>query len=232
MDDRRFLLTRQSGFTLAELLVAMAVASVVMVMVVATYYGQTTTSSNQQQMMDMQQNLRAALYTMSQDIMLAGYKRTPSADVPATFGIITATATELAISYLDEDDTVETVRYRLYDSGGDGDMDLGRLSTEDPAIQPFADNIETMEFFYTFENDPPATNVAAGDLRKIRSVGISILGRTANPVKGYIDQSTYMPLSGPSLGTVWGSPAYNDRFRRQLLTATVFCRNSMHFTNP
>lgn len=220
---------RQSGFTLAELLVAMAVASVVMVMVVATYYGQTSTSSNQEQMMAMQQNLRAAIYTMSQDIMLAGYKRRPGVVAPPTFGIVTAAPQQLVITYLDEADNVEMVRYRLYDSGGDGDMDLGRQSDDDFVIQPFAEDIQELEFLYTLANGVQTTNVAdPASLKAIRAVGISILGKTANEVKGYIDQRTYTSL----LGTVWGQPPYNDRFRRQLVTTTVLCRNSMNFASP
>ena len=108
---------------------------------------------------------------------------------------------------VDENNEVVTVTYRLYDSQGDGDLDLGRQEGCG-TIQPVLLNVEQLEFFY----QPSAASPT--------SVGISVLARSETPAKGYTDQLTYTPLSGT---TVWGP--YNDHFRRQLATVTVKCRN-------
>lgn len=228
----------QNGFTVPEMLVALAISSLVMIMIITMYQGQTTSSSAQQEVLNMQQNLRLALYMMERDIMMAGYKA-PGQNV--NVGITGATATSITISYVDpvrvlddvdndldgvvdepgekdgrdndcdgevdENNEVVTVTYRLYDSQGDGDLDLGRQEGCG-AIQPVLLNVDQLEFFY----QPSAASPG--------SVGISILARSETPAKGYTDQLTYTPLSGT---TVWGP--YNDHFRRQLATVTVKCRN-------
>ncbi len=228
----------QNGFTVPEMLVALAISSLVMIMIITMYQGQTTSSSAQQEVLNMQQNLRLALYMMERDIMMAGYK-VPGQNV--NVGITGATATSITISYVDpvrvldnvdndldgtvdepgekdgrdndcdgevdENNEVVTVTYSLYDSQGDGDLDLGRQEGCG-AIQPVLLNVDQLEFFY----QPSAASPG--------SVGISILARSETPAKGYTDQLTYTPLSGT---TVWGP--YNDHFRRQLATVTVKCRN-------
>ncbi|ABW66297.1 prepilin-type N-terminal cleavage/methylation domain-containing protein [Desulfosudis oleivorans] len=137
MHSQKHLLRSAYGFTLAELLVAMAAASLIMALVVATYFGQTTTNSSQGQVVAMQQNLRVALQVMEREIMMAGYKPRPGTSVPAAFGIITADADELVISMVepvtdldridnDSDGTVDESGEkdgRDNDDGGAGEVD-------------------------------------------------------------------------------------------------------------
>jgi prepilin-type N-terminal cleavage/methylation domain-containing protein len=64
---------RQKGFTLIELLVAMALAMVVMGAIFKTFKSQQDSFIIQDQVAAMQQNLRGAMYILTQDLQLAGY---------------------------------------------------------------------------------------------------------------------------------------------------------------
>ena len=74
----------RKGFTLIELLIAMVIASIVMAAIYSVYRSQTQTYRTQQLVVQMQQNMRAALYLLEREIRMAGYSATdPSA--PAGF---------------------------------------------------------------------------------------------------------------------------------------------------
>ncbi|MBN1932201.1 MAG: prepilin-type N-terminal cleavage/methylation domain-containing protein [Desulfobacterales bacterium] len=61
------------GFTLIEMLIAMAVASIVMTAIYSAFDSQQRTHTTQQQVVDMQQNIRSALYLMGREIRMTGY---------------------------------------------------------------------------------------------------------------------------------------------------------------
>lgn len=65
----------QKGFTLVELLIGIAVSSVVLTAVYAVFNAQQKTHANQQGVVDIQQNLRAGMYYLSREIRLTGYDR-------------------------------------------------------------------------------------------------------------------------------------------------------------
>ena len=65
--------TSQKGFSLLELMVAMAIASVLMAGIYTFYHNQLKTHITQQEMVDMQQDARAAMYMMTREIRMAGY---------------------------------------------------------------------------------------------------------------------------------------------------------------
>ena len=58
----------KKGFTLIELLIAMVVASIVMASIYAVYRSQTAAHRTQQLVVQMQQNMRAALYLLEREI--------------------------------------------------------------------------------------------------------------------------------------------------------------------
>jgi len=63
----------QKGFTLVELLVAIALAAVIMAAVFRTFKSQQDSYVIQDQVAAMQQNLRGAMYMLNRDLQLAGY---------------------------------------------------------------------------------------------------------------------------------------------------------------
>lgn len=63
----------KSGFSLVELLVALAITSIVLTMMYQTYRSQLKSHTTQQELVEMQQNMRGALYLMEREIRMAGY---------------------------------------------------------------------------------------------------------------------------------------------------------------
>ena len=66
--------TRDRGFTLVELLVAMAIASIVMAAIFSVYATLTRSYTTQNAFADVQQAVRASVDIMAEDIMMAGLR--------------------------------------------------------------------------------------------------------------------------------------------------------------
>jgi type IV pilus assembly protein PilW len=60
------------GFTLIELIISMAVGAMVLMAIYSSFDSQAQSNVKQQQIVDVQQNLRGALYLIEQDIRMAG----------------------------------------------------------------------------------------------------------------------------------------------------------------
>jgi type IV pilus assembly protein PilW len=73
-----------SGFTLIELMITIAVFSLVMIGVYSVYTSQMRTHYVQQQIVDMQQNIRATMYLMEREIKMAGLNPTGAGGVGIT----------------------------------------------------------------------------------------------------------------------------------------------------
>ena len=72
-----FLKQNRSGFTMVELLVVLAISSIVFTLMYQIYAAQLKSHTTQQELVEMQQNMRAALYLMEREIRMAGYVSTP-----------------------------------------------------------------------------------------------------------------------------------------------------------
>ncbi len=70
--------SKSRGFTLMELLIAMALSSIILGIIYATYQAQLRSQMTQQEVIEMQQNARAAMFAMEREIRLAGYDSTNS----------------------------------------------------------------------------------------------------------------------------------------------------------
>ena len=183
----------KSGFTLIELLIAMTISTIVAAGVVTAYRSQQKTQLGQKQTVEMQQNLRAALYIMTREVRMAGY----DPDGTNGAGIINAgngsdNANRLTFTYFnadaandgtnndndaataDADEILQSVEYYLYDSVSDADNlvdDLGRRNGA--RLDAIAGNIQSMQFVY-LDNAGAATAILAD----IRSVQITIVATT------------------------------------------------------
>ena len=212
------------GFTLVEILVAMAIASVVMAGIYSAYSSQQRSYIVQEQVAGMQQSLRAAMDLMERELRMVGFD--PYGNSGAD--IITAGGDNITFTFVADDDLydndgdgdtdesgeLKTIRYSLYDSGGDGDADLGR-KVGSGNNKPVAENIDTLNFIYLRENGTPTA-----DISEIRSIQITMIARSSRVDHRYTDTDVYMNQQT----TVIFGPK-NDHFRRKLLTAQVCCRN-------
>lgn len=224
---------QDEGFTLIELLVAITIGLVVMAGVSMTFRSQQTSYLIQEQVAGMQQNLRAAMYHMEREIRMAGCDPSFNADAK----IITANADSVNFTMDirgdgdpsppdgDTDDPSEDITYIHYDSDGDGVNDaLGRNTGG--GVELIAANIDAVDFLY-YDGQAPsvAMNAAGGSVLEpsipnIRAIEITLVARTARPIKGYTDTSAYFnQLPRQILGP------QNDNFRRILLTTRIKGRN-------
>jgi len=211
------------GFTLLEVLVVILILGIVMAGVYSVYTSQQKSFLIQEDVAEMQQNLRAAMFTMVREIRLAGCNPTGT----ATTGLVTATATTISVTMDisgnnpnadppdgDTGDANEAVTYALMDTDTDGTIDsLGRNTGG--GLQPVASNIEAMNFVYLDGNG----NVTA-DLTQIRSVQVTVVARTENRSVGFRNTASYRNLQGAVIFTAPG-----DAFRRKVFATNIRCRN-------
>jgi type IV pilus assembly protein PilW len=220
------------GFTLVELLVAIAVAGIIMTGIYSTYYSQQKSYIAQEEIVSMQQNLRVAMFYMQREIRMAGCDPTQNAK-PGP-GIQTAGPNTISFT-LDITNTAgtgnpdgllngpnENVTYSIGDGDADGDNDLLRIGTL------LAENIDALDFVYLDGASPPNPldddgmgNVTTNK-SQIRSVQVTLVARVGRADPGYTNANAYynqQDLVNPIL------PAQNDNFRRMRLSTTIKCRN-------
>jgi len=179
-------LFNKKGFTLIEIMIALVLSSILATAIYAFFTSQEKIYNIQDQISETQQNLRVGLDKMIKDIRMSGYENYLN---PAGAGIAVAAATSIQITADlngdgDTSDTNENITYSLYDSGGDGDLDLGRNS------QPLVENIANngLQFRYFDENNTElaSTPLVSGDRLAVRSIEVILTAQTArrNPDTG------------------------------------------------
>lgn len=222
--DTTYRRSSTAGFTLVELMVALAVGSIVMAGVMTAFLAQNNTYLAQGQVVEMQQNARVALDMLELDIRSAGNDPNNLGAGITTVGIDPVTGVASTLTFTREagdpapPGNLETISYSLVDAfvtegRNDGVVDdLGR--NEGGGAQPVAENISRLEFRYLDENGNPTAV-----LNNIRSIQVSILVQSARPeVQSNPGRDIYTTPSG----ALWQAPA---GFWNVYLTTTVYCRN-------
>ena len=137
----------RSGFSLVELLVAMAISSVVMAAVFKIYTTQQDSYILQEQVAEMQQNGRTAKYVMAKEIRMAGYDPTGLAGA----GFISAGGNiiHFTMDITGEDGTItvpgDDITYAV---------SSGNLKRNDGTNnQSVVENVEAVGFAYAFDAD-------------------------------------------------------------------------------
>ena len=211
------IINSEHGFTITELLVAILISAVVMTGVYSTFYSQHKSYTVQDQVALMQQNLRAAIQCLESEIRMAGCdpKESSGAGI-VDFGANTLRITmdftdDTGTGSADGDvlDTDEDIKYSL--NGGD------LLKTDkDGTDNVMAENIDALDFVYL-----NGAGAVSGVTTAIRSVQITLVARTAKPIQGYTDTTSYKNLQGATIYT----PGPGDHFRRKCIKTEVLCRN-------
>nr|WP_320013432.1 prepilin-type N-terminal cleavage/methylation domain-containing protein [uncultured Desulfobacter sp.] len=222
-----------AGFTLIEVLIALAISGILLGGVYAQFTSQQASYLAQDQVVEMQQNLRAGISYMTQELRMAGYDPYSS----GTAGIETTNPTSVVFTYVADDDKLDndnadgdndtstgadetgelqTITFDLYDAYGDGDNDIGRQAGDSASTKRvIAENIEALEFRYL-----DADGAVVTDPNDIKTVQISILARVGKRDRNFSNNMTYTSASGAA----WGP--YNDGFRRRFRIVTVYLRNT------
>lgn len=220
------------GFTLIEILIALAISAILLTGVYTTFQSQQKAYSAQDQVSAMQQNLRGAVYLMQREIRLAGHDPSYNADA----GIVTMESGTIRFTMDlrgaalgsdpdgDVDDPDEDITYSLFDCDGDGDLDLRRTDPQlvpvDEAVpveQLAAENIDALDFLY-LDTDGAQT----ADPLEVRSVMITLVARTGVKDLNYRDLTVYKNRAGTVIYTPSGDAV---NYRRQLISTQVKSRN-------
>jgi len=209
--------TSHKGFSLMELMIAMAIGTILMAGIYTFYRSQLRSHVTQQVLVDMQQDARVAMYMMTREIRMAGCD--PQENTGATIRI--ANAAEIAFDSDEDGNGAIAADERFYYALNNGNLDRGGWDDDlNPlALSPVALNIDALDFVYL----DSAGGVAA-TLADIRSVQITLVARSGDEVpvlmrrqtdsRAYLNQQDLEILS-----------AQNDNFRRIQLTAAVRVRN-------
>ncbi len=163
------------GFSLVELLVALAIGMIVLAAFYGVFAVQNRRFSIEEQVAETQQNVRAGMDTMVMEVKMAGYDPAglnSDADPANDFDGITVNATQIEIKAdLNGDGVIsggDDVIYRL-------DAANHRITRNSGAgNQPFAENIESFTFAY-LDADGNVTATSSA----VRQVDLTITGRTA-----------------------------------------------------
>lgn len=221
-DIKTMIQMTNDGFTLVEIMIALAVSCIVSGAIYSFYSSQQKTYRTQQQIANMQQNLRSCTYLLEKEIKLAGYDprgcANPSiliagkgqfsfqADINGNCNDFTLTPrpSNPAKPRIDSN---EQVRYGLNnDKDKNGVADkfpcaLGR-ATWASGLMPMADNIEVLNFVYLDANGivlaPLPLDQAA--LLKIRTVEVTLISRSQSPDRNHVDGGLQDPLGGKRKG--------------------------------
>lgn len=170
----------EPGFTLIELMIAVAIAGILMVSIYNLYISQSSTYTVQELVSEMQQNARVAMDIISRDIRMAGYDPTGGGG----FTGLTIGGSQIQIrADLNGDgatsDSDEDITYALNTSDSNHPK-ITRKNTTAGTAQPFAEDIETLSFTSLGSN----------------GVTISITARTRNKDPDYTGDSYHrMALS-------------------------------------
>ena len=160
----------KKGFSLIEIMVAIAIMSVLSIAMIKTYTGFTRVYTTQEVAAGVQQDLRAALNIMTQDIRMAGFDPTDSDN----FGVEVATATNIRItSDTDMNGVVDVSNFERitynFDAGNNRLEQILYETTGSESTQPVVDNVTNVAFTYLDEDN----NITA-TLADIRTVTISM----------------------------------------------------------
>jgi len=230
------MLRKRSGFTLVEILVALALAGLVSAAVYNVYISQNKSYVVQDRVAEMQQNLRAAMYMMKREIRMAGYDPSGADNL----GFVTAladddpdkdddakkaTTDDNRVAFTIDDDgdgtigdsNEERVAYRLL-----GD-ELQRLSAGANSWHTLGQDIDALDFVYLGAGGPTdVLDLSVDDPASIRSVQITLVARADFRDQDYTNNTVYVNQQDATILDMSASP---DNFRRRRLTTQLRCRN-------
>lgn len=219
----------ERGFSLVEIIVAMAIATVVIGAVVGAMIAQQKNHITQETLVDMQQGLRAAMEVIGSDLRMAGYDPTSAAGA----SILVADTSELQFQ-IDRNgdgdwDSGEIIRFALTnDANRDGiadgtPCDLGR-ELDGGGLLVLAENIDALNFVY-FDSSDNVLPVPVADLSAIGSIQLTLIARSGATLPAFFkrnhqDNRTYQNRQGDIV-----LPPQNDSFHRMEIVHEFKCRN-------
>lgn len=213
------------GFSMTELILALAVSVIAAAGIYSVYTTQIKQSGSQRIYNDLQNNLRYAMDYMKNELYLAGF-RAVDADQPIT----QATAGAITFEYWDDNSSAASpydghVRVTYTLAGTELQRTFLQYNTSTTAPNPrydpstsvtqtLAKNVEGLTFSYR-KSDDQAYAIGTDDIKDIRTIRIILAGKS-----GKRDPTLKDPVSG------------GDYYRKLTLTGEVKSRNLAIASNP
>jgi len=204
------------GYTILELLVAMAISGIFMGTIYSAYISQQRSTLGHEQVSAMQRNLRSAMYYMEKEIRMAGCD--PTGRTNAVIIQANANLTEFT-GDIDADGTIGTDEHITYSILNNNLVRNGTIIGE---------NIDALNFVYLDGASPPnalnpgQTDVSVLSIPDIQSIQVTVVARTGKEDLHYTDSTTYTNKLDETIFTPTGSDVH---FRRKLLKTNIKCRN-------
>ena len=182
-----------AGFTLVELLIALALSLVVLTSVSSAFISQRKTYDTQEQMTELIQGTRAVMEIITREVKLAGFDPQKGISGHTNVVGIPYGATQLELrADLDGDGTAsasdsnELIIYTYDGTNLELDRNAGQAWS---GARLLAENIQAFTFTYWKSDGTEVTTTA--DEADIRQIEITITARTAKPDPGYGLSSGY-----------------------------------------
>src|SRR5215467_5410208 len=224
----------QTGFTIIEVMIAVAISSVLVTAVYQTFHSQQRSYTMQSEAAAMEQNLRGSLYLLTKELRSAGYN--PSQATTSDFRFVTSFPTPNNLFTVNYATDHSIVAFTL-DTDGNGaiastpnnnEQIAYRFNNTQKTLERFNDithqweiassNIDAVYFTYFDQSKAITTNPA-----NIEYIEISLLARTGKPDSKYTNTHVYTNKEGANL-----CPAcVGDHYHRRLLTTTIQIRNKL-----
>ncbi|MCP4690816.1 MAG: prepilin-type N-terminal cleavage/methylation domain-containing protein [Desulfobacterales bacterium] len=245
----------RAGFTMLELMIAMALSTMVLGGIYAAHRTQSEIYRTQIQVSDLQQNIRGAMFIMSREIRMAGYNPTGKAKpgilyagpdaIQFTFDVTNADG-EPNTPDSDTDDVLEDITYWV---GENQLIRKAKFESDDDyppeRNEPVALGVDVISFAYAYDADldgqvetSEGEVIWAFDSDDDQYLDTTIDSSAVNPivhinrirmVRVWLLVKTRHPVlrsPGPVNYTVGHQGVErNDAYRRQLASMKIVCRN-------
>ena len=181
---------KESGLSLVELFIAMAISGIVLSAVVNTFIAQRRSYAQQEQVTQMTQETRAAMEMVTREVRMAGYNPAGTSFAGITYN---ATQVQIRADLNGDGDTADANETIVY-AYNTATQQLLRETAG--SSQPIADHIQAFTFDYLDGAGTSTTTTA-----NIRQIRITITARTAKPDPRYSANEGYRTYRLTSLVT-------------------------------
>ena len=133
------------GFTLVELMVALALTSIIMAGIMAAYVSQLKAHVTQQTIVEMQQNLRSAMQHMEKEIRMAGYDDPNKTSIASVITVLADTF-QFTMDLNDDGDVSDSNEMVIYTLAANTAGTQCLMRNTGGGNRPIAENIEALTF--------------------------------------------------------------------------------------